>query len=346
MAEPRKTRRRKPLEGFNRLWLGVTAIAVVSVLIGAMLLVRVADVGYTQYTARFLQAAALKAGNPVTVAGIPVGEVKSMRLAGDHVEAKIKVRNDIELGADSRAVIMVTTILGSRYLSLEPAGSGSVPDKTFDLTHTEVPYDLQEALGDVTTTFEKVDSDQFAETLQILGSQLETLPPVIPQALENTHTLSRIIAQRRDQLGELLKTTDLVSSTLYRQKSNIGSLINQGNSLLAEFVARRATFHAMMDALTNLVQTLSGIVIDDRPELEKLLVDLRELSTLLAKNDGMLRSILQSGPIALRNIANMTGTGNAIDFNSSSGLLVDSWMCAISGRAEQFGMIQYFQDCK
>ncbi|MBU8808765.1 MCE family protein [Mycolicibacterium goodii] len=346
MAEARKAKRRRPLESYNRLWLGVIAVAVVSVLIGAMLLVRVADIGYTQYTARFLQAAALKAGNPVTVAGIPVGEVKSMRLAGDHVEAKIKVRNDVALGEDSRATIMVTTILGSRYLSLEPAGDGALPDKTFDLSHTDVPYDLQEALTDVTTTFEQVDSDKFAQTLQILGSQLETLPPVIPQALQNTHTLSTIIAQRRDQLGELLKTTELISNTLHRQKSTIGSLMNQGNSLLAEFVARRATFHAMMDALTNLVQTLSGIVIDDRPELEQLLVDLRELSSLLAKNDGMLSSILQTAPIAMRNIANMTGTGNAIDFNASSGLLVDSWMCAISGRAKQFGMIQYFQDCK
>ncbi|MBU8824187.1 MCE family protein [Mycolicibacterium goodii] len=346
MAEARKAKRRRPLESYNRLWLGVIAVAVVSVLIGAMLLVRVADIGYTQYTARFLQAAALKAGNPVTVAGIPVGEVKSMRLAGDHVEAKIKVRNDVALGEDSRATIMVTTILGSRYLSLEPAGDGALPDKTFDLSHTDVPYDLQEALTDVTTTFEQVDSDKFAQTLQILGSQLETLPPVIPQALQNTHTLSTIIAQRRDQLGELLKTTKLISNTLHRQKSTIGSLMNQGNALLAEFVARRATFHAMMDALTNLVQTLSGIVIDDRPELEQLLVDLRELSSLLAKNDGMLSSILQTAPIAMRNIANMTGTGNAIDFNASSGLLVDSWMCAISGRAKQFGMIQYFQDCK
>ena len=48
MAEARKARRRKPLESYNRLWLGVVAVAVVSVLIGAMLLVRVADIGYTQ----------------------------------------------------------------------------------------------------------------------------------------------------------------------------------------------------------------------------------------------------------------------------------------------------------
>lgn len=346
MADRTRKIRRRPLEAYSTTWLGVVAVVVVAVLVGALLLVKVADFGYQRYTAHFLQAAALQPGNPITVAGIPVGEVAGMELKGDYVEAKLKVRDDVVLGEDSRASIKITTILGSRYLALLPDGPGSLPDNTFDLTHTDVPYDLQEALADVTTTYEQVSTDQFAESLAILGKQLETLPPVVPQALENTHTLSTIIAQRRDQLGELLKTTELVSSTLRRQQSTIGNLVNQGNSLLGEFVARRATFHAMMDALTNLVQTLSGIVIDDRPELEELLDNLRELSGLLAKNDGMLRSILQSGPIALRNMTNITGTGNAIDFNASSGLLVDSWMCAISGRAKQFGMIQYYQDCK
>ena len=108
-----------------------------------------------------------------------------------------------------------------------------VPDNTFDLSHTEVPYDLQEALADVTTTYEQVDSDRFAETLGILGKQLQTLPPVIPQALVNTQTLSEIIAERRDQLGSLLKTTETVTNTLRRQQSTIGSLVKQGNTLSA-----------------------------------------------------------------------------------------------------------------
>jgi virulence factor Mce-like protein len=343
---PQRSRIRRPLENRNKTWLGIIAVTVVTVLIGAMLLIKVANVGYRHYTAQFLQAAALQVGNPITIAGIPVGEVTSMELAGDHVEAGLKVRDDIPLGAQSSAVIKITTILGSRYLSLQPAGEGALPDDTFDLAHTEVPYDLQEALADVTTTYEQVDSDQFAQTLGVLGKQLETLPPVIPQALANTHTLSTIIAVRRNQLGELLKTTETVTNTLRSQQATLGSLVRQGNSLLGEFVARRATFHAMMDALTNLVETLSGIVIDHRPELEELLRNVRELSDLLGKHDDLLRSTLQSAPIALRGLANATGSGNALAFNAPNGLLVDSWMCAISGRAEQFGMIPYFQDCK
>jgi len=346
MADQTRQRRRIPLEERNKTWLGIIAVAVVTVIIGAMLLVKVANIGYRHYTAQFLQAAALQVGNPITIAGIPVGEITSMKLAGDHVEAGLKVRDDVALGAESSASIKITTILGSRYLALQPAGEGAVPDNTFDLEHTEVPYDLQEALSDVTTTYEQVDSDRFAETLGVLGKQLQTLPPVVPQALANTQTLATIIAERRDQLGSLLKTTETVTNTLRRQQSTIGDLVRQGNSLVGEFVSRRATFHAMMAALTNLIETLSGIVIDDRPELEELLKNVHELSGMLAQHDDLLRSTLQSGPVALRGLANATGTGNAVGFNAPNGLLVDSWMCAISERAEQFNMIPYFQDCK
>ncbi len=337
---------RRRLESYNKTWLGLIAVAVVSVVVGSMLIANAANVGHRHYTALFLQAAALQAGNPVTIGGIQVGKVTSMKLAGDHVEAGIEVRNDVALGKDSRAVIKVATILGSRYLALEPEEGGSLPDNTFDLAHTEVPYDLQEALADVTTTYEQVDTDAFAESLGILGTQMQGLPAVVPQAMQNIHTLSTVIADRRDQLGALLKSTEMVSSTLERQHANIAAMITQGQELINRFVERSATFHAMMAALTNLVNKMSSTVVANRGELDQTIKNLRQLSDMLAQHDDLLRSTLQAGPVALRGFANASGTGNAFDFNATNGLAIDSWMCAISGRAKQFGMIQYFKDCK
>ena len=338
--------KKRPLESYNTTWLGLGAVAVIAVVIAGMLAVHMLGVGYRRYTAEFAQAASLRAGNPVMVAGIPMGTVTSMKLDGDHVEAGLKVRDDIVLGKDSKAQIRVATILGSRYVAIEPDGPGSLPHNTFGLTHTEVPYDLQAALKDATTTFEQVDSDRFAQSLTTLGKQLERMPDVVPQAVQNVNTLSSIIAQRRDELGQLLKNTEQVTNTLRRQQAGIGNLVNQGQDLLGQFVARRAVFHAMMASLTSLVDTMSQILVNDRPGVDALIADMRDFMAIVGKHDDLVRSMLQVTPIFLREGANLTGDGNGINFNAPNGLLIDSWMCAISGRAKQFHMIQYFKDCK
>jgi virulence factor Mce-like protein len=341
-GQPRKT----TLEDRSRTMIGLVALGVLAALMATLVIITKVGPGYRTISADFTQAAALLPKNPVTVAGIPVGTVTGMKLKGDHVTVEMRVQNNIDFGKDSRAVIMVTTILGSRYLALHPGGGGPLPNNTIDLNHTEVPYDLQQALQDVAVNYGEVNTDDLARAVEVLGKQIEGLPPLIPKAMDNLKKLSTVMADRRDQVGSMLKTMDMVTTTLRRQQASIGSMVRQGNQLLGEFVSRRAAFHAMMQALTDLVNVLDDTVIDDRQQIDALLANMNTLTGLLNKNDGMLRGILQSAPIALRGVANATGTGNAIDTNFTNGILVDSWMCAISGRAKQFEMIQYYKDCK
>jgi virulence factor Mce-like protein len=338
--------RSRPLESYNTTWLGFGALAVVGVVVAAALFVKVLGVGYTRYTAEFAQAAALAPGNPIVVAGIEVGRVTRMRLAGDHVEAGLSVRNDIPMGKDTRAKIQVMTILGSRYLKLEPEGPGSLPGKRINLAHTEVPYDLQSLLEDATTTFDQVDSDQFGQSLAVLGQQLGGLPPIIPQAMANLHSLAKITADRRDQLGTLLASTQRVANTLRNQQSSLGNLVDQGQDFLGELVARQNTFHAMLAALTNLTGNLNNVVVNDRTMLDEMLTNLRTLTDMVGQHDDLLRNLIQSAPPPLRGLTNATGYGPAFEFYVGNGIAVDSWMCAISGRAKQFNMIEYFKDCK
>ena len=47
---------------------------------------------------------------------------------------------------------------------------------------------------------------------------------------------------------------------------------------------------------------------------------------MLGKHDDLLRNTLQAGPVALRGLANATGTGNAVDLNvdqRAAGRLLD-----------------------
>jgi phospholipid/cholesterol/gamma-HCH transport system substrate-binding protein len=339
------TRFKRPVDSYNKIWLGATALGVIAAIIAAVLLIGALDLGKTQYRAEFAQAAQLRAGDPVKVAGISVGTVDGLDLDGDRVIVKFKVRNNVHLGSDTHAAIKLTTLLGSRYLELTPAGDDDLDPRTIALANTQVPYNLQEALADATTTFEQIDADRITESLTTLTQSLNGVPEALPQALRNLRSLSTIIADRRDQLRTLLTNTDTLTALIRNQKANLGALILQGRDLLGELVSRHDSLIRLFASTTALVDTLHRI-LGDQPGLNALLTSLQDLSRMIASHDALLRNTLQVLPIPMRNIANATGSGTALDAATLNGPLIDSWMCAISGRAEQFNLVEYFKDCE
>lgn len=72
------------------------------------------------YTAQFSEAAGLKPSNEVRIAGVKVGKVTAVELDGDHVNVDFKV-TDAWVGNETSASIQIKTILGQKYLALDPA---------------------------------------------------------------------------------------------------------------------------------------------------------------------------------------------------------------------------------
>jgi len=334
----------RPIEDYNKIAIGTVALVVMVAVVGAVALTGALNLGKTIYRAEFAQAASVREDDQVTIAGISVGHVDALTLAGDRVEMRLSIDKGVYLGSDTKAAIKLTTLLGSRYIELTPGRSGSLQGHTIPLSNTSAPYDLQTALADATTTFDQVDADQIANSLTTVSRSLDGLPQALPDALRNLKSLSRIISDRRGQIGTLLSSTDKLAATIRDQKANLGMLVLQGRDLIGEITTRRAAIERLFEGTTALAHTLSRILTDEHA-LNEMLDSVRDFTRMIAEHDALFRNTLQALPIAMRNIANATGSGTGIDGTFSSGPLMDSWMCAISGRAEQFGLVEYFEDC-
>ncbi|MET7769477.1 MCE family protein [Nocardia sp. NPDC005366] len=336
----------RPIESHNPLRLGLVAVTLLAALILGTVVVSRIGIGEVTYEAEFAQAAQISAGDRVTTAGVPIGTVKSLRLAGDHVVVTMRIDGAVPLGADTRAAIELTTLLGSRYVDITPAGTGAVPDHRIRLANTSVPYDLQTALQNATSTFEQVDADKIARSMTVLSRQLDGAPQLVPQVLRNIENLSSVIAERRGQIGTLLASTAELTTAIRNQHVALGQMVGQGQSLVRELDARIAALRRLMVATTALVDQLHHVVGERQPQVVGLLTDLEQLIGALAARQDVLRDTLQILPVPLRNFTNATGSANDLDFNAPAGTLIDSWMCAVSGRAEMMTLAEYFKDCK
>ncbi|MEU1549545.1 MCE family protein [Nocardia sp. NPDC005745] len=337
---------RQPIESHRRSVLGVLALAVLLAVLAAALGFNALGVGRVSYEVEFAQAAGIRPGDSVTIAGVPVGTVEAQRLAGDHVVVTVAVDENVALGAETGAAIKLTTLLGARYVELRPAGQGGLPGRRIPLRHTAVPYDLQQALENATVTFEQIDAQQISKSLDSLATQLDGVPAVLPGLLENMRALATIIGDRRGELGALLAGTQRLTTVVTEQRADLAAITAQGRDLLGEIVARRDAIERLMDGTRRLADQLRVLVVDDRPKLEELITGLNGLLGSLARNDQLLRSTLEILPVPVRNFANASGTANEVDFTAPAGPLIDSWMCAISSRAPGIDLPPYFEDCR
>ncbi|WP_040795887.1 MCE family protein [Nocardia higoensis] len=326
--------------------IGLVTVAGIVLISAAVLAVGSAGIGRTRYEAEFAQAAGIRAGDGITIAGVPVGTVSGTELAGDRVVVAMAIDEGIALGAQTTASIELTTLLGARYIELTPAGSGEIPGHRIPLERTTVPYDLQQTLADATVTFENIDTAQLGRSLIELSEQLAGVPSVLPEVLADVQTLASIVGGRRDELGSLLTSSRELTSVVRAQQDGIGAVMTQGRDLLEQIVARRAAIQQLLIDTTELVDQLHTIVVDDRPQLETMLAGLDGLLASLGRHDDLLRNILEIMPVPVRNFTNVTGTANEIDFTAPAGVLMDSWMCALSGRAREAALPPYLQDCE
>ncbi|HMS76496.1 MCE family protein [Gordonia sp. (in: high G+C Gram-positive bacteria)] len=337
---------RTPLAERNKALVGTTALLILALIIFIALQISSGGIGKRTIHAEFAQAAGISSGDAVNVAGVQVGTVTKTALAGKLVRVDMQVDDTVDLGPSSRAAIKLTTLLGSRYIDLRPAGKGTLPDATIRLSHTEVPYTLQEVLQDATVTFEQVDADDIAKSMTTLAHQLDDTPALIPQVLTNVQNLSTILADRRSQIGDLLTGTEQLTTVVQNQQKNLGELVTSGDKLLRALLQRQHTITRLLDATTEVVGQLRTIVVDDNSGVQALITNLNGLLTTLQRNDALLRNTMEILPVPLRNFTNTTGTGNEVDFSSVAGPFIDSWMCAVSKQAQVRNLPPYFKDCQ
>ncbi|MDP9195946.1 MAG: outer membrane lipid asymmetry maintenance protein MlaD [Pseudomonadota bacterium] len=133
-----------------------TVIGALVLLVAAVFLVfayRSADLGQTAggYTlvASFSQTGGLKEGSDVRIGGVKVGSVSGLVLDQDTYMAKVSLAIEpaIKLPRDTVARIASESLLGGRYVSLDPGGEEEFMKNGDSFEHVQGAVDLETLIG-------------------------------------------------------------------------------------------------------------------------------------------------------------------------------------------------------
>jgi phospholipid/cholesterol/gamma-HCH transport system substrate-binding protein len=220
--------------------------------------------------------------------------------------------SDVQLGAGTAATIRIKTVLGQKYLALEPRGTGALKGE-IPLERTSSPFDVIEAVQGLAGTLDQIDTTQLAQAFTVLTETFEDTPAAVKASLDGLSRLSATIAERDGQLRELLAHARTVTGVLAQRDEEFRKLLTDANLLLAEVQRRRDAIHTLLNATSELADQISGLIADNQATLKPALQKLRAVVGVLQRNRSNLEATITSLAPFVNAFANVVGNGRWFD---------------------------------
>ena len=232
------------------------------------------------YSGYFADAGGLISGAAVEVSGMRVGRVESLTLDGPRVLVKFNLDNHIHLGERTEAAIKTKSLLGAKVIDVIPRGDGEQSDP-IPLQRTQSPYQLPDALGDLTATISGLNTDQLSQSLGVLSETFKDTPPHLKVAVEGVERFSQTLDERDAQLRKLLANANKVTGVLAQRSDQVVGLITDTNTLLAQLLSESHALDQISINLSAMFGQIKGLIAENRDTLKPALDKFNDVLSIL-----------------------------------------------------------------
>lgn len=321
------TKLRSRFDNNRYFWLGILGGVLIVVLLLVSSVYKLVGVGEQTVEAEFVQAAGIKVGDKVNVAGVGSGRVAGAKLEGDHVLLTLNVSDDVKLGPDARASIKMATLLGARFVDLDPGDGSGLKGGRILVSNTSVPYNLSDVVQVGTPKFEALDTEKLAAALNLINKQIGDSPELMVQALDSVGALAKVIDARKGEVDGLLKDLDRVTQILGDNRNSVLLVITQGEAIANRVMERQGLLRQLLDNIAALTKQLQEIGAENNDQLGPTIQQLNTMAEGLQKNKDNLDRMLSLMPPTLRYLANSYGGSGPYGDVGLPWLFPDNWLC-------------------
>jgi phospholipid/cholesterol/gamma-HCH transport system substrate-binding protein len=282
------------LQRSQRVW-GLAVIAVIAIV--GLVVAYLYTSPPNRRTISFFtdDAASIRAGDTVRVAGIVVGTIKDLALENDQVHVRASVSSDAFIGDQTQVQVRMLTVVGGYYATLIPLGRAPLGNRTIPKERVTMPYSLIRALTDTTAITEHVASKPIKESIDQLqqglrGTNIESITTLLNAGNAITDTLDK----QRGQLSKILNMSDEYLDRLAKYKGRLQEYLRKIAILEETLILYGKAFGDSLLGIGAIVESVKSGLTDfyfpHRDDfLEKVRGILGDLRTIDARNGAFVR---------------------------------------------------------
>lgn len=305
----------------NPYAVGLVSVLIIGAITGFAFLVGLLHLLEDTYEmeATFTDAAGLRSGDEVKVAGVKVGRVTGIH--AEREEGLVRVEWVVNTGVDIKdgagADIALETLLGSKFIRITNADVGDelmadlprderfIPFEDCGAdglceARTTTPVDLFDLTRDATERIEATDNTKLNALINQLAEITDGKRGTITDLINGIDQVSTAINEREGQLDALLDDADELAANLATKDQTLVQLIDSSRTILDFLVQRREELSLALGAGSDAVRSLSVLIDTNRANLDAILDDLQPvLATVDSNLPDLNRALAIAGPAFL-----------------------------------------------
>ncbi len=303
--------------------VGLVSVLIIAGLTGmafAVGLFRLLEDSYT-VRAEFADAAGLRNGDDVRLAGVKVGRVSGVRVEREEgrVIVTMEINSGVEVRDQATAEIALATLLGAKYVKLDEAMEGTeeldgfcsaVDENTadercidgapvigYDRAGERVPFDIFELTRIATEGIQELETENVNQFIGDLADLTEGRRESLTELITTIDDVSVAITSRDAELGQLLQRAESLSATLADKDETLVALIDQSRAILDLLDRRRGELAAALGEGAIAVTGLADLIEANEAELDRLLTNLHPIVDVVGEQQANVdRALAWAGP--------------------------------------------------
>ncbi|ADG98503.1 Mammalian cell entry related domain protein [Segniliparus rotundus DSM 44985] len=278
-----------------QLVLGVIAAFVVTVILAGTAIVYFFPYGEKRYQVRQYVSGGLKSGDSVRMAGVEIGQVRSVALEGDHVLVKFDINNDIRVGDQSSTEVKLLTPIGGHYLDLklkgkEPLGDKTIPvershspfdefgdDKPQDPLSERKPWEVLDVVDKATGTIQQINVGNLHKVLDIVTKALDSQPDVIRVTIDAFAKVIDLLISREEQLRQAVSVVHEYLKEFGMEKDMLRQTLHNFAKTGVVFSKMQDEFPEMLDLFSYFIKFLARPVFALENRVTNPIADIEDL---------------------------------------------------------------------
>jgi len=319
----------------NPYVVGIVSVLVIGALTGFAFAVGLLGLLDDTYEVRavFADAAGLRSGNEVRLAGVKVGAVSAIDVDREHgtVIVTLEVNRGTDLLDGTTAEIALNTLLGAKVVRLDdgevgeelldgycddreddadalvpeaqaPEGEAAAchegaPTIRYANAGERVPFDVFELTRIATEGVQELDTEAVNDLVEDLANVTEGRRDDLTRLITTVDDVSQAITTRDTELSQLLQRADAITATLAEKDDTLVALIDQSRAILQLLDERRELLATTLGEGAEAVTALAEVIAENRVALDNLLTNLHPtLAVVDGEMDDLNRALAWAGP--------------------------------------------------